>query len=230
MSIIIHKYSPILYFFFVKIILNFNPCPNSIYMIRFRKIHNIFLSLLSFIMLSLITYSTYNSNKFISLNSLICKKYDNNFINIFSTELFLYSKYLEWLDTLFLHLSNKKISYLQYYHHMSTAFLVYFNLIDYISPHIFIFQFLNCLVHIPMYWYFAYPNGFLYKYRKNITRIQILQHIICIMTIIYTNTLNNCRQNEYGNFFGLLLYFMYLTFFINFYFKKYYFLLFKKII
>lgn len=39
---------------------------------------------------------------------------------------FLWSKYWEWLDTLFLHLSGKPISQLQYTHHMSTAMLVYY--------------------------------------------------------------------------------------------------------
>ena len=104
---------------------------------------------------------------------------------------------------------------------MTTAILMYSNMIEYISPHIFIFMSLNCFVHIFMYWYFAYPRGFLFKYRKYITQFQILQHIICLLTIIYTNNLNNCNQNKYGNIAGLIAYLMYLFYFLMFYIKSY---------
>tara|TARA_B100001093_G_scaffold519550_1_gene609075 strand:- start:712 stop:1287 length:576 start_codon:yes stop_codon:yes gene_type:complete len=186
---------------------------------KFRKIHNITLSILSLLMLCGIVYSNYITNKLFSFNNLLCLSYLNN-NNIFNltTHIFLYSKYLEWLDTLFLHLSNKSISTLQYTHHMTTAFLMYVNMNN---SHLFIFISTNCLVHIPMYWYFAYPNGILNKFRKLITKIQIFQHIICLTTILYTFNLKNCDINKFGNSIGLLLYLMYLFYFVQFYIKKY---------
>lgn len=55
-----------------------------------------------------ISLGNYQANKFNSLNDLLCKKYDNN-ISLISVNFFLYSKYIEWFDSLFLHLSDKKI-------------------------------------------------------------------------------------------------------------------------
>ena len=131
-----------------------------------RRFHNMLLSFMSFIMLVGITYSTYRNNKFQSLNNLLCKPYNYDIIALSSSWMFLYSKYIEWGDTLFLHLSGKNISMLQYTHHMSTALLVYIHLREFISPLIYIYMALNCFVHVLMYWYFAFPRGILFKFRK----------------------------------------------------------------
>ena len=218
----LHILSPIIYCIFVKILTWFNPIPNSIIMKNCRLYHNVFLSILSFVMLIGITIGNIQTGKIYDLNSLLCVPYYNNVWAYYSIMLFLYSKYLEWGDTLFLHLSGKPISQLQYTHHMSTAILVYSNVVDYLSPNIFIFMSLNCFVHIWMYWYFAFPKGCLFKYRQMITQSQIVQHIICLITIFYTYSLENCQQNLYGLDLGLFLYLMYLFYFVSFYFKTYF--------
>ena len=217
----IHNISPIIYIGFVKLFDFIPVIKNNNYMRFLRKLHNIILSFLSFIMLIGITYGNYQANKFNSLNDLLCKKYNNN-ISLLSVKLFLYSKYLEWFDTLFLHLSGKQISTLQYTHHMSTAILAYNNINYFISPHLVIFMSLNCLVHVFMYWYFAYPKGFLRPYRKLITISQIVQHIICITTSFYTYfILDDCEQNPLGQELGLTFYSMYLFYFLKFYINSY---------
>ena len=104
---------------------------------------------------------------------------------------------------------------------MTTVLTVYTNMVDYISPYFIIPMGLNCFVHIPMYWYFANPRGILFKYRKLITTIQIVQHVLVIITGISTLLINNCEQNKYGNKIGLLMYFMYLFYFCLFYMKSY---------
>ncbi len=218
---LIHILSPLLYHFYVKLITKIKPIPKSKNMLMFRKTHNIILSILSLYMLVVIVLQTIYVGKFNSIKSLLCSSYKNNITTINITNLFLYSKYLEWLDTLFLHLSGKPISMLQYTHHMSTVITVYINVIDYVSPYIIIPMGLNCLVHIPMYWYFAYPRGIMYKFRKLITTSQIIQHIIVIVSAITTLKMDNCEQNKYGNKIGLLMYFMYLFYFMNFYIKSY---------
>ena len=218
---LIHYLSPILYAVFVKIITKIKPIPKSKTMLFIRQCHNIILSILSLYMFLIITFETISIGKFNSIKSLLCSSYENNEMVIYITDIFLYSKYLEWLDTLFLHLSGKSISMLQYTHHMTTVLTVYTNLIDYVSPFIFIPMGLNCLVHIPMYWYFAYPKGFLYKFRKLITTSQIIQHVIVIITAITSIIMDNCQQNLYGNYFGLSMYMMYLFYFAMFYIKSY---------
>lgn len=218
---IIHILSPILYVLYVKLITKIKPIPKSNIMLMFRKTHNIFLSILSLYMLVVIALETISIGKFSSFNTLLCSSYNSNTIVINILNLFLYSKYLEWLDTLFLHLSGKRISMLQYTHHMTTVLTVYSNIRDYVSPFSIIPMGLNCLVHIPMYWYFAFPKGIMYKYRQLITISQLIQHIIVIFSCIATLIMDNCEQNEYGNKFGLLMYFMYLFYFCIFYIKTY---------
>ena len=217
-----HLVSPLVYIIFVDSFKFLQPCPQSKIMLSIRCIHNITLSILSLMMLIGISIANYQTNKYNTLNCLLCKQYESNWYLDISTKTFLYSKYMEWFDTLFLHLSGKEISTLHYTHHMSTAFLMYMNMIDYISPSIFVCVWLNCFVHIFMYLYFAYPKGFLFKYRKYITQFQILQHVICLITIFYTNNLKNCNQNKFGNLSGLLGYLIYLFYFLMFYFKSYF--------
>ena len=218
---LIHFLSPILYILFVKLISFIPKCPKSLIMKKCRRFHNIFLSFLSFIMLVGITYSTYINNKFTSFNNLLCKSYNNDKLVIISISMFLYSKYYEWGDTLFLHLSGKNISMLQYTHHMTTAFLVSINFKEFISPMAYIFMSINCFVHVFMYWYFAFPRGFLFKYRQLITIIQIIQHIICFFVLIYVKNLSNCIQNAYALEFSIILYGLYLFYFLLFYLNTY---------
>ena len=214
-----HLISPIIYILYVFFLQKITPKPKS-HVIKFlRKIHNIVLSILSAVMFIGISYETYKMNKFNSIYELLCKNYDETYS--ISTNLFLYSKYLEWGDTLFLHLGNKPISMLHYTHHMSTSILMYLNLEKYISPFIFISISLNTFIHVFMYWYFAYPKGFLYKYRKMITKFQIIQHFIVVISVIQVTFLSNCQQNRFGKEAGLILYLMYLLFFSHFYLMTY---------
>ena len=122
----LHIFSPIFYGMFVKLISFIQPIPNSFIMKLLRKIHNIFLSLLSLAMLIGITWGCYIDGKFNSINDFFCSPITNEIAQT-SVSICLYSKYLEWGDTLFLHLSGKTITMLQYTHHMTTAFLVYIN-------------------------------------------------------------------------------------------------------
>lgn len=182
--------------------------------------HNVNLSLLSFAMFTIACIGQFQTDKLGSIYALLCTPYGTNWYMNLAGQTFLYSKYIEWGDTLFLHLSGKPISMLQYTHHMSTAILTYVSFSrTVISPHAIIFIGTNTLVHTPMYWYFAYPNGWLRPYRRQITQSQIIQHVVCIGTIIYTMVIDNCDQAEYANLFGLSMYAMYLLYFVAFYFQ-----------
>ena len=184
-----------------------------------RTAHNVNLSFLSAVMFAYGLIGQFQTGKFNSMEAFLCNGYDDNWYMAFAVKVFLYSKYIEWGDTLFLQLSGKPISMLQYTHHMSTAILTYVAMNKtMISPHTFVFLGTNTLVHTPMYWYFAYPKGLLYRYRRMITQSQILQHIVCIGSIIYTMSIDNCEQAEYANKFGLSMYCMYLFYFVAFYF------------
>jgi len=101
---------------------------------------------------------------------------------------------------------------------MSTTLFGYISSINtVISPLGSIVIGINCLVHIPMYWYFAFPQGFLYPYRQFITRIQIIQHVIAITCAGYSFMANDCDDLFVSRAFGLALYIMYLAYFAQFY-------------
>ena len=213
-----HLFSPITYMLFVSLIKNITPIPKSNTMRTLRTYHNIFLCFLStFMFLGMIIANIIDS-KFHSIYAFFCNNYStNNWIANYTTNAFLWSKYLEWGDTLFIHLSNRPITNLQYTHHMSTSLLAYLNVMDYISPSIHICLVLNAFVHIPMYWYFAYPKGLLYPFRKIITISQIFQHVLCLITISYSYFQENCHTTPYAIEVSLLAYLMYLIYFSMFY-------------
>ena len=85
---------------------------------------------------------------------------------------------MEWLDTFYLILKGKKISFLHFSHHASTTLLAYLN--SYYKKNIsqiyFIRYLTNAFAHIVMYLYYAYTKYTLRKYRESITSIKIIQH------------------------------------------------------
>ena len=227
----LHLLSPFGYMLFVWGIQKLTPRPNSPSVLWWRRFHNIGLSIASLVMLvGGVAGQVVDPGKSMSFHSFTCDPISTDQITqsivSYTMTAFLYSKYWEWFDTLFLCLGGRSISALQYTHHMSTALLVAVNMSDIFNPSFFIFGGLNCFVHIPMYWYFAYPKGMLRSYAAWITRIQIAQHVICITTALYANI----RQYRYGDCYGgdryghelaLALYSMYLTYFSLFYIQKY---------
>lgn len=219
---LLHLLSPLYYMIYVFFIQKIPPCRESTIMKSIRTYHNVFLSILSFIMLCLGLYSNYTHDKLNSFDKILCKSYNQQdyYINL-TNILFYYSKYIEWLDTLFIHLSNKPITNLQYYHHLTTAIFTYLGGVFYIPSYSIVPLALNCTVHTFMYWYFAYPQGIMRPYRQYITKFQILQHVICIFVIIYTSLVDNCDINIHFNLFGISLYCMYLIHFLQFYYKAY---------
>ena len=222
----LHTFSPILYCIFVKFCQIYFESYTSDFRFKLRKYHNINLAICSFVMLIGITYGTWQESKFDSLYQMICGSFNNNMYATISAKLFVWSKYLEWIDTMMLHLFGKPISWLQYIHHSTTAIICWYNLIDdneyNLTPYSFICTGINCFVHIPMYWYFAYPKGMLKRWNKTITVMQMIQHTICL--IITGSTLwmrETCKQNLIGN---ILLFYGYVQnwlLFANFYIKKY---------
>jgi hypothetical protein len=219
----IHLTSPLLYMLFVHLLQFIQPMPTNKAIIFFRKWHNINLSVVSLWMFFGITIGQFQTGKFESLDALLCKSYHGNQFAYYSARAFLWSKYLEWGDTLFLQLGGKPISMLQYTHHMTTGLLTYTvinngNMSSMIYPQVA----MNCVIHVFMYWYFAFPKGGLHRYRKLITISQILQHIISLVLLVYVkmNELE-CPQNKWALEVAITLYGMYLFYFTAFYLQSY---------
>jgi len=216
--------SPIIYMIYVEIIKRVLPHENesnkSVISV-IKVFHNLGLSIASLLMFVGIVHAAWESGKLNSLHNCLCLPFVDEEKAHLVGRYFYLSKYWEWLDTAFLVIGRKEISWLQYTHHMSTAILVHANVYPIISGASLLACFTNTLVHVFMYLYFAFPSRFR-AYRKWITKMQILQHFCCLSGFLYIYThMDQCYTTALGIQMALALYAMYLTFFLLFYIVSY---------
>ena len=186
--------------------LNFS---KNIYFLNARRYYNLCMSTLSFYMLVCIFYGNYLDNKFYNIESLLCKE-NNSAMTINSHYIFYYSKYLEWIDTLFLVLANKPIRPIHIIHH---AIVPYLTIYSFGASYSLIFMGTNTFVHTIMYLYYAYPS-YLKSIRKMITYIQILQHFFCFFVTFYVKLIDDCKiANSITNKFAMYSYLLFIYLF-----------------
>jgi hypothetical protein len=161
---------------YVNSVPNYKP-PSWLDSIKFG--HNIALALVSAWMFFTLLYVIILDGRFDSWQNLACKMTPMHGLYGFANFIFLVSKIWEWCDTYFLILSNKKVIYLHWFHHMTTFAMAA------LTHHFPVggFTLINCVIHAVMYAHYAKP---LHWARPFITSSQLLQFVYVMSIHTYT--------------------------------------------
>ena len=144
--------------------------------------------------------------------------------------LFIYSKFVELVDTFFLLIRKNPVIFLHWYHHLTVLMYCWHAYSVRIGTGIW-FATMNYSVHSVMYLYFAMTQygpttkKFAKKFSKFITTIQILQMVVGIVVtfsaMLYVTFDVPCYTSLANSVLGLMMYASYFVLFVQLYVSHY---------
>jgi len=223
--------SVILFCFGIPLIQNFmknRVSPPLKYLILF---HNIFLCVASaflafFMMVTLYSFYEHNPSEYGAFR-IFCGL---NFEDQRGTLTFIYYinyllKYYELLDTIFLALKHKPLTFLHCYHHPATLVLTWGQLVDSTGIQWLVIL-LNLYVHTIMYFYYSMSVlRVKMPWKRIVTISQIIQFILdligCYTAWAAYNFYGRCSGHNRGAIVGIFVLTSYLYLFVDFYDETY---------
>jgi len=120
---------------------------------------------------------------------------------VWAAKSFYYSKYVEYLDTAWLVLKGKPVSFLQTFHHFGAPWDVYLGL-ALKNEGLWIFMFLNAFIHTLMYTYYGLTAaGYRIPFKPLMTIMQLFQ-FCCGFTIVWEYIYIPCFRADQGMVFS----------------------------
>eukprot|EP01129_Flabellula_baltica_P016749 TRINITY_DN9079_c0_g1_i1.p1 TRINITY_DN9079_c0_g1~~TRINITY_DN9079_c0_g1_i1.p1 ORF type:complete len:253 (-),score=12.13 TRINITY_DN9079_c0_g1_i1:4-762(-) len=188
---------------------------------QLRTAHSLLLSILSLFMGILMVIHVYEEGRFSSPYNMACKLTPNEGLYGWANMIYVLSKIWEWGDTMFLILFSKPLIFLHVFHHMTTFTMA---ALTHNLP-VGGFAFINCFVHVVMYFYYAFPVR---SIRKFITVGQLSQFVV-VLSINTIGYFSGCYDFTevfwewlYCEFVVVVFFFFFLWFFKKQYLKRKY--------
>lgn len=143
--------------------------------------------------------------------------------------LFALSKYIELIDTVFLVLRGRPVSFLHYYHHTTVLLYTWFSMNTLPGGVGYVFSIMNSAVHTIMYWYYYRTAcGIKLSWGQVVTVVQLAQMVVGVAiaglwTYFYlTGTECTCDYAIEYIIGSIVLYGSYYLLFLQFYTNRYF--------